>query len=97
MARPIEHQALNTGPTVAVTGGAFTLITRAGRRLTGAVTDGSVSVVNRGNRCTNQTYRVTVASEIGFFEGTLTHRRHAIFGHCIIYAATIRGAGSFSA
>ena len=92
----IRHEALNTGPIVAITGGSFTLITRSGRALTGSVTSGSVTVVNRGSRCTDQTYRVAAVFGIGTFEGTLTHRRHRILGHCIIYAATIHGAGSFS-
>jgi hypothetical protein len=92
----IKHQALATGSTVAITGGTFALVTRSGRKLTGPVTAGSVSVTNRGSRCTNQTYRVVAALEIGSFVGTLTHRRRSILGRCIIYAATIDGTGSFS-
>jgi hypothetical protein len=91
----IAHEPLASGPTVAITGGSLMLVTDTGRRLRGTVTGGSVTVTNRGSSCTNQTYRVTVDSTLGSFDGKLTHRRHSILGHCVIYAATIRGAGSF--
>ena len=93
----IKHQELSTGPTVAISGGSFTLITREGRKLTGAVTDGSVTVLNRGSHCTNQTYRVKAGFALGMpFDGKLTHRRRSILGHCIIYAATLDGDAVFS-
>jgi hypothetical protein len=93
----IAHEPLASGPTVLITGGTFTLITRSGKRLRGSVTAGSVTVTNRGAHCTNQTYRVTAAFKLGSFDGTLTHRRRSILGHCLIYAATIQGTGVFNA
>ena len=93
----IAHQPLATGPTVLITGGKFTLLTLTGHRLSGPVTGGSVAVTNRGGHCTEQTYRVAVTFSSGSFDGTLTHHRHSIFGRCILYSATIRGHGSFTA
>ncbi len=93
----IVHEPLSTGPTVAVTGGTFSILGRTGVRLGGAVTGGSVTVVNRGSRCTNQTYRVSVTFNGGTFDGTLTHHRRTILGNCLIYAATISGRGTFAA
>ena len=93
----IVHQPLSSGPTVAVTGGTFSILGRTGVKLGGAVTGGSVTVVNRGSHCTNQTYGVTVKFNGGTFDGTLTHHRRSILGNCLIYAATITGRGSFAA
>ena len=87
----IKHDELRTGPKVAITGGAFSLRTPFGRRIVSQVVGGSVSVVSAGSRCTNQVYAVTVQLAAGAFDGTLTHRRRSVFGHCVIYAATIAG------
>lgn len=87
----IQHKALRTGPTVAITGGAFSLRTPLGRRIVSQVVGGSVSVVRPGSGCTNQVYAVDVKLAPGAFAGTLTHRRHSVLGHCVIYAATISG------
>jgi len=93
----IAHQPLVTGPTVLITGGTFSLLTLAGHRIGGRVYDGSVTVTNRGSRCTDQTYRVVATFSSGSFDGTLTHHRRSIFGRCIVYSATIRGHGIFNA
>ena len=93
----IVHQPLSSGSTVAVTGGTFSILGRTGVKLGGAVTGGSVTVTNRGTRCSNQTYRVSVTFAGGSFDGTLTHHRRTILGNCIIYAATISGRGTFAA
>ena len=93
----IAHQPLATGPTVLITGGTFSLLTLAGHRISGQVNDGSVTVTNRGSRCTDQTYRVVASFSSGSFDGTLTHHRRSIFGRCILYSATIRGHGIFNA
>ena len=87
----ITHQPLASGPIVAITGGTFTMRTLDRRRLAGTVTGGSVAVVNRGARCTNQTYTVDAISTVAHFLGTLTHHRRPVLGRCIIYAATISG------
>jgi hypothetical protein len=92
----IVHKPLSSGPTVAVTGGKFSVVGVNGVTLGGAVTGGSVTVVNRGSRCSNQTYRVSVAFAGGTFDGTLTHHRRTILGNCIIYAATISGRGTLA-
>ena len=93
----IVHQPLSSGPTVAVTGGTFSVVGLSGVKLGGAVTGGSVTVTNRGSRCTNQTYRVSVTFSGGSFDGTLTHHRRSILGRCIVFAATITGHGAFTA
>jgi len=92
----ILHRALSTGPSVAVTGGSFTILPTSGSTLRGTVTGGSVTVANPGRGCTNQSYRVSVTLSIGSFDGTLTHYRHSLFGQCLVYAATISGRGVFS-
>jgi len=92
----IAHERLATGPTVSITGGSFVLLTRSGHTLRGAVTGGTVSVTDRGSHCTDQRYEVSASLSIGSFDGTLTHHRHAIFGRCLIYAATIDGRAVFN-
>ena len=91
----IAHQPLATGPTVAITGGTFSLFTAGGHKVGGPVSGGSVTVTNRGTHCTDQTYHVAAAFSSGSFDGTLTHHRRSIFGRCILYSATIQGHGSF--
>ena len=93
----IVHKPLSSGTTVAVTGGEFSIVGVSGVTLGGPVTGGTVTVVNRGSRCSNQTYRVGVIFAGGSFGGTLTHHRRSILGNCIIYAATISGRGTFAA
>lgn len=87
----IRHQALSTGPTVAVTGGSLLIGLRTGTALRSTVTGGSVSVTNRGRSCTTQVYAVHVELTAGTFDGTLQHHRRSLFGHCVIYAASISG------
>lgn len=87
----IRHQALATGPTVAVTGGSLLIALRTGTALRSSVTGGSVSVTNRGASCTTQVYAVHVQLAAGTFDGTLMHHRRSLFGHCVTYAASISG------
>ena len=87
----IRHQALSTGPTVAVTGGSLLIGLRTGTALRSSVTGGSVSVTNRGSHCTTQVYAVHIELTAGTFDGTLQHHRRSLFGHCVIYAASISG------
>jgi hypothetical protein len=87
----IRHEALRTGPTVAVTGGSLLIGLRTGTALRSSVTGGSVSVTNRGSHCTTQVYAVHVQLSAGTFDGTLQHHRRSLFGHCVIYAASISG------
>jgi hypothetical protein len=87
----IRHEALSTGPTVAVTGGSLLIGLRTGTALRAAVTGGTVSVTNRGSHCTTQVYAVHVQLAGGTFDGTLQHHRRSLFHRCLIYAATIDG------
>ena len=87
----IRHEALSTGPTVAVTSGSLVIALRTGTAMRSTVTGGSVSVTNRGSHCTTQVYAVHVQLTAGTFDGTLMHHRHSLFGRCLIYAATISG------
>jgi hypothetical protein len=87
----IRHEALNTGPTVAVTGGSLLIGLRTGTALRSSVTGGTVAVTNRGSHCTTQVYAVHVELSAGTFDGTLQHHRRSLFGHCVIYAASISG------
>ncbi len=92
----IVHRPLPSGPTVAVTGGTFSVVGPSRVTLGGSVTGGSVTVTNRGSHCSNQTYRVSVTFGGGSFDGTLTHHRRSILGRCIVHAATITGRGVFA-
>ena len=87
----IRHEALSTGPTVAVTGGSLLIALRTGTALRSTVTGGFVAVTNRGSHCTTQVYAVHVQLASGTFDGTLQHHRRSLFGRCVIYAATISG------
>ncbi len=93
----IVHRPLSTGTTVAVTGGTFSVVGGLDKHVSGPVTGGSVTVVNRGANCTSQTYRVSVTFAAGSFDGTLTHHRRSVLGRCVVYAATIIGRGVFAA
>jgi hypothetical protein len=87
----IRHEALRSGPTVAVTGGSLLIGLRTGTALRSSVTGGSVSITSRGSHCTTQVYAVHVQLADGTFDGTLQHHRRSLFGRCLIYAATISG------
>jgi len=93
----IAHEPLRTGPTVAITGGAFSMRLDNGSRLSSPVVGGSVTVSNPGAYCRNQVYAVSVQLRSGSFAGTLTHRRRSVFGRCVVYAATIGGRASLAA
>ena len=87
----IRHEALQTGPTVAITGGSLLIALRTGTALRSSVVGGSVTVKNTGASCTTQVYAVHVQLAAGTFDGTLAHHRRSFFGRCVIYAATISG------
>jgi hypothetical protein len=87
----IRHRPLSSAATVPITGGRFSLLTPTGRRLGGSVTGGWVTVLDHGSNCTDQRYEVHARFTSGNFVGTLTHHRHSILHHCLIYAATISG------
>lgn len=102
----VRHTALclSCAPTATITGGSFALLTavhKIPQLVTGSFTGGAVQVVNRGIRCTNQTFTINgilskVASSSGgsgngTFTVTLTHYRHPAFGSCITYGASVNG------
>ena len=86
----ISHDPLASGPTVAVTGGRYSFVAVSGL-LSGRVTGGFVTVVDRGRGCGDQRYRVTLELEHGRFEGTLVHHRRSLLRRCVLYAATVSG------
>ena len=107
----VVHDPLGSTPTY-VNGGSFAMTTRgSGGHLdyaTGAFTrqGGTITVIDPGAGCTNQRYRVTgtlhnvatrtTSAGSGRFVATLTHFRHSLLGHCLIYAARVSGTVSFS-
>jgi hypothetical protein len=89
----VIHTPLNG--SAAISGGTFVLATNVKNQatlVTGQFTGGSVVQTGGISGCTNQTYAVNGAlSNGGSFVATLTHYRVSIYGHCLIYAASIAG------
>jgi hypothetical protein len=66
---------------------------------------GTITTLEPGAGCTNQQYLVTgrlqnVATRTtsggsASFQVTLTHHRYSILGHCVIYAASVKGSVTF--
>jgi len=106
----VQHDPLGSTPTY-ITGGSVELTTaNAGGHLdyvTGTLTyhGGRITSLNSGPMCTNQQYRVegalehvatsTTSGGSGTFVVTLTHYRFSLFGHCVIYKASVKGTASF--
>jgi hypothetical protein len=86
----IAHDPLASGPTVPVTGGRYSVVATSGL-ISGRVTGGFVTVVDRGRGCGDQRYRVTLQLQHGRFEGTLVHHRRSLLRRCVLYAATVSG------
>ncbi|MGZ6881084.1 MAG: hypothetical protein ACXVGB_14440 [Mycobacteriaceae bacterium] len=61
------------------------------------MTGGSVAVINRGARCTDQVYTVDAVATVAHFTGTLTHHRRLILDRCVLYSATITGSATLAA
>jgi hypothetical protein len=91
----IVHEPLKAGTTSRITGGGYSLVTASRRKVVGRATSGSVTPVNPGAGCTNQTFRVVTTFSNASFDGTLVHHRQKVLGRCVIYAATISGRGTF--
>jgi hypothetical protein len=105
----VDHTPLSSLPA-SITGGRFTMTTLSPALtpdfVVGAFTGGTISVVNPGLGCTNQTYDVsgdvggvttsTTAGGTGSFDVLLTHYRVRLFGRCVSYAATVTGTASFT-
>jgi hypothetical protein len=107
----VVHDPLGASPTY-VNGGSFAMTTASsGGHFDFATGDfayhgGTITVIDPGAGCTNQRFRVTGTLEnvettttsggTGRFAATLTHFRHSLLGHCLIYAARVSGTVSFS-
>ena len=91
----IAHEPLKAGASSKITGGSYSLLTLSRRKVVGRATGGSVTPVNPGAGCTNQTFHVVTTFTNANFDGTLVHRRHRVLGQCVIYAATISGRATF--
>jgi hypothetical protein len=98
----VVHGALPTtvGSSAAVVGGSFALNGHL-RDLAGAVTGGSITLLTTSS-CGKQTYSVggSVAVSQGgsgtaAFAAVLTHYRIRVWGRCITYGATVKGAVRF--
>jgi hypothetical protein len=93
-----------------VTGGSFRMATANANLnpdfVVGTFTGGTITAVNPGIGCTNQTFAVsgslgsvatsTSSGGSGQFNVQLTHYRVSLFGGCITYAATVAGSASFT-
>jgi hypothetical protein len=94
----VVHDALptNVGQSAAISGGSFALDGKV-RDLAGTIDSGGAITLLATSTCGKQTYGVTGTLSTGTagFTATLTHYRTSIFGHCITYAATVKGFVSF--
>jgi hypothetical protein len=103
----VDHTRLGT--SAGITGGDFHLATRLHGTLTavtGDFTAGTVRQLSGFTGCINQRYAVHgVLGEVGSgaarrgtgtLNVTLTHYRTKIFGHCVIYSASVRGSLSLA-
>ena len=99
----VDHTPLGTAATI--TGGDIYLATYLDgvpALVTGHFTGGTVRQLSGFTGCTDQQYAVNgsvgnvgvgpAGTGSGAFAGTLTHHRTKIFGHCVIYSATITGS-----
>jgi hypothetical protein len=90
----IVHAPLQTGQTVPITGGTFTLHSRA--TISGAFTQGAVSPITTPATCGIERFNVTGTMALngggsGSFTVVLTHLRAQIGGRCLTYGATVTG------
>jgi hypothetical protein len=99
----VDHTPLGTVATI--TGGDVYLATYQNgvpTLVTGHFTAGTVRQLSGFTGCADQQYAVngkvgdvgvgSAGTGSGTFAGTLTHHRTKIFGHCVIYSATITGS-----
>ena len=99
----VDHTPL--GAVATITGGDVylaTFLNGVPTLVTGHFTGGTVRQLSGFTGCSDQQYAVNGnVGEVGFgsagtgsgaFAGTLTHHRTKIFGHCVIYSATIAGS-----
>jgi hypothetical protein len=96
----VLHDPLGPGAVDIRPGGSFGMVlSRAepAHAVSGRFADGSITVVNPGAGCTDQTYAVSgllggvSVTGTGNFTVTLTHHRRSALGRCWLYAATVSG------
>ena len=102
----VEHDPLGSIPTY-INGGTFAMTTTAPDFVRGNFVHhgGRITTLDPGANCTNQRFLVagrlehvatsTTSGGSGLFSVTLTHYRFSLLGHCVIYAARVRGRVSF--
>jgi hypothetical protein len=104
----VDHTRLGAAPAT-ITGGTLRMTTLSPSLsadfVVGTFTGGSISVVNPGLSCSNQTFDVagrlgnvttsTTTGGSGRFDVVLTHYRILLFGHCYTYSATVKGTARF--
>jgi hypothetical protein len=98
----IVHGVLPTtvGGTTGVSGGSFALDGKV-RDLAGSVNSGGLITLLTTSTCGKQTYSVVGSLTLSGGAGSagvsavLTHYRIWLWGHCITYAATVRGYVEF--
>jgi hypothetical protein len=103
----VQHDPLGSMPTY-INGGTFAMTTVGSvDYVHGDFVHhgGTITTLDRGANCTNQRYLVagaldhvatrTTSGGTGHLSVTLTHYRHSLLGHCIIYAARVAGSVSF--
>jgi hypothetical protein len=106
----VQHEALGSSPTPAITGGSFQMITWSPTNhvdsVTGTFDGGTITTQSTGPNCTNQRFLVegtlqhvattTTSGGSGDFKAVLTHYRISLFGHCVIYSARVVGTVTFA-
>jgi hypothetical protein len=108
----VQHDPLGSTPTYVDGGsfqiGTLSPTTGHVDYVTGPIDyhSGTIRILNSGANCTNQQYLVTGALDgvttrttslgSGSFEVTLTHFRYSLFGHCVIYKASVKGIVRFT-
>jgi hypothetical protein len=104
----VHHTPLGT--SAAITGGSFDVVSVFGGLpavVAGSFNGGSVAQTGGFSGCGNQTFDVNGSlvsvgvsggphTGKGTFDAVLTHLRFSLFGKCITYGATIKGAVSLS-
>ncbi len=107
-AATVNHTPLGTSATI--TGGSFDVVSALGGLpavVVGSFSGGSVVQTGGFSGCGNQTFNVNgslvsvgvagrAETGTGTFGAILTHLRFPLFGKCITYGATIKGAVSLS-
>jgi len=101
----VMHSTITQG---VIDAGAFSMTTNAGTRVTGAFVSGFI-IPTSGSDCSRtETFNVTgvlgdvdssdgtYLDDTGTFVATLTHYRILWRGRCITYAATVKGAVTFT-